>query len=92
LVVFGEIYANRTGTAPTVTVTTRIEDETGAANFQGEDTLNVDVVRGKPQRAAHLVSIPVKTLGPGHYVLTVEASGRERKEAVARQVSFTVVP
>ena len=89
--VLAEVYDNRAqGIEPVVLMTT-VTDDRGTVAFRSEE--RVERFAFEPQRHAyrHRVTIPMKDLKPGSYVLRVTAQpSKAGAEVVAREVPFSV--
>jgi hypothetical protein len=93
LTVFAEIYDNRSKSVDPVALTTTITDEGGTVRYRTEE--RIDGFAFEPSRHAyrHHLSIPVKDLAPGRYVLRVTARDSATKDGpLTRDVAFTVRP
>jgi hypothetical protein len=89
LVFFAEVY-DRTGSAPhTVDITTTVRAVDGQVVFEHNDERSSDELRGARGGYGHTVTVPMRGLAPGRYVLTVEARSRLGQSA-SRHTQFVV--
>jgi hypothetical protein len=90
LLAFVEIY-DRPGRAPhTVDILTTVKSVDGAVRFQSSEERSSAELQGSTTAYRYMPRVPMKSLEPGRYVLTVEARSR-LGDTASRQVPFEVV-
>jgi VWFA-related protein len=88
---FAEIYTNDQRAGQQIDVETTVAGETGAVVFTYREGQAVDMTKGKSAAYRHRAIIPLTTIDPGRYVLTVRAeTGAAPGRPVSRQIPFTV--
>jgi len=90
---FAEVYDDGKAHAHTVVIATTVRSDAGAVVFEKEEERESSELK-KGQRAyRYTLRIPLTSLDPGAYVLSVEARSELREDlAVAHRVRFTVTP
>ena len=91
LAVFAEVYDDPGAPTHSIDINTAVRSDTGVVVFERAETHASSVQQKGTYR--HTMRIPVRNLGPGEYVLSVEAkSDLNGAQAVVRRVPFTVTP
>lgn len=93
LAVFAEVYENDAAPGHTIEIVTTVRSDAGVVAFEEMEELESN----EPQRAQgvyrHTRQIPLASLEPGAYVLSVEARSQLKKDlATSRHVRFTITP
>jgi hypothetical protein len=87
--VFLRVYQGGTASTKPVEVKTRLVDERDAPIADGRDTIYANEFHVGGRAADYRFGLPLKTLAPGPYLLTLDVSLDNR--TVTRSVQFTVI-
>jgi VWFA-related protein len=95
LVIFAEIYDNELARPHVVRVTSTVRREDGTEVFSARaehtsEELSKAAGGTRPGGFGHRVTVPAPTLGPGRYVLRVQAQRSIDEQPVRREVPFIV--
>jgi hypothetical protein len=90
LTLFVEVYDNQTADHA-VQFQTTVQGEDGRVRFKQDEQRSTAELNGKSGGFGYLASVPLADLGPGSYVLRVEARSSLNADTVAsRELQFTV--
>jgi VWFA-related protein len=93
IALFAEVYDNQAATPHKVSIGATITSDDGQVRFQTEDERDASELGGANGGYGYTSRIPLSSLTPGSYVLTVEArSHLGDQPTVRRQSEFTVLP
>ncbi len=93
LMLFTEVYDNEGSSPHKVDIATTVTSDIGKVVFKDESERASSELGGERGGYGHTERIPLKDLGPGVYVLKVEARSRLGKgDTASREVQFTVGP
>ena len=93
LMLFAEVYDNEGSSPHKVDIATTVTSDTGKVVFKDESERASSELQGARGGYGHTERIPLRDLGPGVYVLKVEARSRLGKgDTASRDVQFTVGP
>jgi hypothetical protein len=85
---FLRVYQAEDGRRVPVTITTRIVDGANRS-VHATTTQRFQDLNGKNRSADHLFALPLATLDPGQYLLTIEAT-RGPRQTARRDIMFAV--
>lgn len=89
LAVLAEVYDTRKASGP-VTVRSTVATVDGKTVFNTEHAVQPAAFDPTLRSYAHRVTVPLKDLTPGRYVLRVDARAPEASDQVTREVTFVV--
>jgi len=93
IAIFAEVYDNTTSAPHRVDITTTVRADDGTIYFSTAEQRDSSELGGDRGGYGHTARIPLTSMRPGRYVLTVEARSRAGNEEPARRhVLFRVVP
>jgi VWFA-related protein len=91
LTAFVEVYDNQGDQPHKVQIASSVQAEDGRVMFKQEDQRSSTELKGARGGYGHLAKIPLRELGPGLYVLRLEARSSLKPETTAsREVQFRV--
>lgn len=91
--IFAEVYDNTTSAPHRVDIVTTVRDDNGAIYFSSAEQRDSSELGGSRGGYGHTARIPLSSLAPGLYVLSVEARSRAgNEESAIRNLQFRVVP
>ena len=91
LSLFAEIYDNGASTPHKVDITTTVTSDDGKVVFKTDEERSSSDLQGKKGGYGYTARIPIRDLGPGVFVVKVEAKSRLGRDITASQeVQFTV--
>jgi VWFA-related protein len=88
--VFAVIYDRRVDAPHTVDLRVAIHADHGTRVFLREDPLDSREIGRDSRGFPYRLTVPLQSLAPGRYVLTVEARSRLGQDSVIRETEFTV--
>src|SRR5262249_3392591 len=93
LAVYAEVYDNQASSPHKVDITTTVTSADGKIVFKAEEERASSDIQGKRGGYGYTARVPMRDLGPGKFVLKVEARSRLGSNPTAsREVQFTVGP
>ncbi len=90
LAYFIEVYDNTPARQHAVDFTTIVRDETGAELIRNVDPRQQNAATALPAVFDELTTLPLSTLKPGRYILTVQAKSRVGQHVASRDVPFSI--
>jgi hypothetical protein len=91
VIVFSEVYDNRTTSSEPIELVTSIADSSGKVVYRAQEEIERSSFEPKRKSWTHRLDVPLKDLAEGAYVLRVDARERGRESsAVTRAVPFSV--
>jgi hypothetical protein len=87
----GSCTNNRTDGRTPLSLVTTVLDDGGRVAFRAEEPVNPAEVDPSRRAFRHVVSIPLKDVAPGDYVLRMAVEPRDRSRVLARrELPFSV--